>query len=171
MARFIDLTGKKFGRLVPMKFVGKDKSHHTLWLCRCDCGREKIINSHGLKNGNTRSCGCLRIDRTSKTGKNNKKHGHARKGKTSKTYSTWKSIIQRCNNPKNPDYKYYKGRGITVCKRWSNKKTGFQNFLKDMGERPKGLSIDRTNNDGNYNKRNCRWATSKQQASNKKRKR
>ncbi len=91
------------------------------------------------------------------------KHGHRPKySKPSPTYISWRNMRQRCQNPNHPDYEDYGGRGIKVCKRWKD----FVNFLTDMGERPEGLTLDRINNDGNYEPDNCRWATLKQQAQN-----
>jgi len=91
------------------------------------------------------------------------KHGHNPSGNPSPTYITWYNMLQRCNNPNNPKYKRYGGRGIVVCKRWYL----FENFLEDMGIKPEGLTIDRINNDGNYKPGNCRWATRKEQSQNK----
>jgi hypothetical protein len=114
-----------------------------------------------LRNGHTRSCGCLGHEWT-KSGKANLKHGQAKKGMISPEHKIWQGIIKRCTNPNNHKWHRYGGRGIIVCNRWKI----FENFLADMGERPKGLSIDRINNDGNYEPGNCRWATAKIQANN-----
>lgn len=154
----IDLIGRKFGRLSVIKRVDNNKWGNLCWLCRCSCGQEKIVVGRNLKSGNTQSCGCLQKE-------NRIKHGHSNsnRGKASTTYESWHQMIQRCTNPNRSKYKYYGGRGITVCGRWKR----FSNFLVDMGEKPtKNHSIDRKNNDGNYCKSNCRWATTKQQARN-----
>ena len=146
MPKFIDLTGKRFGRLTVVKYVDNDKHRNSRWLCLCDCGKEKIIIGQSLKSGATKSCGCSHI-----------KHGHSKNGKVSKTYASWTHMIQRCIDSNYTNYHNYGGRGIKVCKRWRE----FKNFLEDMGEAPEGHQIDRTNNDGNYCKSNCRWVTSK----------
>lgn len=113
------------------------------------------------KNEDLSSRGCLNK-------KSHTKHGHSRKQKTTPTYSTWKSTCNRCANPKNRQYRFYGGRGISVCERWKN----FENFLEDMGEKPPGTSIDRfPDKNGNYEKSNCRWATQKQQCRNTRRNR
>ncbi|KKN98994.1 hypothetical protein LCGC14_0142390 [marine sediment metagenome] len=159
MSKLINLVGQKFGKLLVLRHLKKDKYGNHEWLCRCDCGQEKIIRGDYLKSGHTQSCGCLQKKMTSMK---NTIHGHNKNGQSSKTYMIWAAIIQRCTNPSNGNYLYYGGRGITVCKRWRK----FENFLKDMGEAPKGLQIDRINNDKGYCKSNCRWATRKEQARN-----
>ena len=117
--------------------------------CRCDCGNETSVMLTNLKTGKTSSCGC-NLPR---------KHGY---GKTP-TYRSWYSMRDRCNNSRHVKYRLYGGRGVKVCERWN---TDFLNFLADMGERPPGTSIDRINGDGDYEPGNCRWASSKTQATN-----
>lgn len=163
----LDLTNKKFGRLSVIKRFGKDKYNNIIWECRCQCNNIVHAITRNLKNGNTKSCGCLQKEKLKLTHIMNTKHGHYKNGKESKIHRTWEAMLNRCNNPNNKDYKNYRGRGITVCYRWSNKKNGFKNFLEDMGEPPsKYHSIDRINNNDGYYKENCRWATNKEQQRN-----
>lgn len=156
MPILIDLVGQRFGRLIVIRKMDRDKWRNYLWLCECDCGRKKIIYGYNLRTGRTKSCGCLQKEMVTK-------HGHNQNGEWSKTYNRWHSMIQRCTNTNNKRYKDYGGRGITVCHRWMK----FENFLADMGETPPGLQIDRIKNDLGYSKENCRWVTSKEQQRNK----
>jgi hypothetical protein len=137
--RPVNITGQRFGRLVAIKPAG-EKRDHIFWLCHCDCNTEKVISGRHLRNGNTISCGCAR------DGLQNRTHGCAGQGNITSEYRTWIGMLNRCTNTNNPAFKYYGARGITVCERWKK----FENFLSDMGLRPKGLTIDRINNDGNY---------------------
>jgi hypothetical protein len=155
----IDLTGQRFGRLIVLQDVGRSPEHTVLWRCRCDCGAETVVRSVALRTGHTRSCGCLQPE----TARKQIKHGHARDTGSSKTYASWEAMIQRCCNPNSTHYSYYGGRGIAVCKRWRS----FENFLADMGERPLGLTLDRTNNARGYSRANCKWVTRKEQANNR----
>jgi hypothetical protein len=152
----IDLVGQKIGKLIVIKQTGKNKGGNYKWLCLCDCGKETVIRGGDLRNGHTKSCGCLKIEKITI-------HGCSIKSKKFGTYTSWEGMNQRCNNPNHKYYFYYGGRGIKICKRWRK----FPNFLKDMGERPIRYQIDRIDNNGNYCKSNCRWVTRKQQARNK----
>ncbi len=160
----LKLKGKQFGRLIVIKRVGKNTWGQYEWLCLCNCGKKKIILGSRLQNRTTNSCGCLQIENTTISNINRTQHGHTQNKKMSKTYQTWINIIRRCNNPKDTSYNRYGNRGITVCKRWLK---SFKNFLIDMGECPKRHSIDRIDNNKGYYKDNCKWATPKQQARNR----
>jgi hypothetical protein len=152
---FTDLTGQRFGRLVVIK-RGQNLAARTgtvYYECQCDCGNIKTICRNGLKSGDVKSCGCFRRETKLTHGQNN-----------SITYSTWEHMKGRCFNTKNDSYNDYGGRGITVCEQWLK----FENFLSDMGERPSAdHSIERLDNDGNYEPGNCVWATIDKQSRNK----
>jgi len=153
------MVNKKFGRLIVIEQADA-RNGKKYWSCVCECGTFKDICGTHLRLKKIVSCGCYQkeIARVYQT-----KHGHNRRGKRSRAYRSWCHMLQRCNNLRDKDYKYYGGRGITVCKRWAK----FENFLEDMGEPPGGLTLDRINNDGNYCKGNCRWATSLEQSRNR----
>jgi len=158
MYKLINLVGKKFGRLTVISKAGI-KYKRRVWVCRCDCGTEKEIVGVNLRKGNTTSCGCFQRECISKVIKENFKHGKAR----SVEYSAWNAMHKRCTRDNHPSFEHYGGRGIKVCDRWLD----FECFLEDMGKRPEGLSLDRVNNNGNYEPSNCRWTTRKEQANNR----
>lgn len=165
MAAFIDLTGNRYGKLLVIKRHGSI-SNRPAWLCKCDCGVIVTVKSENLKSGNTKSCGCYKVEIIRNAGMANVTHGYAKRidGKKSKIYSIWDSMRQRCNNENNCNYENYGLRGIKVCEEWNK---SFEAFLKDMGIPSEGFSIDRINNDGNYEPSNCRWATRSQQRRNR----
>ena len=147
MTTLIDIAGQQFGRLRVISREGTSSSRKTLWLCECACGNTALVTSNQLRRGRTNSCGCLR-------------HGYTK----TPTYNAWCGAKKRCCNTQDKDYKNYGGRGIRVCARWLE---SFENFLKDMGERPAGKSLDRIDVDGDYELSNCRWATASEQAQNR----
>lgn len=154
---FQDLTGKRFGKLTVNKFV-KTQKHFSLWECRCDCGNMCIVKAPKMKNGHTKSCGCYRDDVMTKHGCNTITNGK------SPEYQIWSAMITRCSKNKSISKPRYDGRGIAVCDRWRD----FKNFLLDMGKRPSDKhSIDRIDNDDNYEPSNCRWATLQEQQRNR----
>jgi hypothetical protein len=152
---FRQLAGIKFGRLLAIE------RHHDKWLCRCDCGNETMVKVKQLKNGNTKSCGCLYRETR---GVAQRTHGLT----YAKEYGVWNSMRERCTRPRIKGFENYGGRGISVCERWYN---SFENFYADMGPRPSSKhSLDRTDNDGNYEPDNCRWVLRKEQNRNKRHK-
>jgi len=159
--KFIDETGNHYGRLIVLGYAGKDHHRNHIWLCQCDCGNKTIVTGSALRRGNTRSCGCLHRE-SSQARITALNYVHGLHG--TKTYQAWKNMKQRCGNSHRPDFKHYGGRGITVCDRWLH---SYENFLKDMGECPPRLTLDRINPNGNYEPSNCRWATWKTQVHNR----
>jgi hypothetical protein len=165
MPQLLDLRGKRFARLV-VTGRAPNRGRKSRWHCDCDCGGKAVVSTGDLRAGHTESCGCIAREMG--------KHFTARH-RRSRTieYRVWAQMIGRCTNPKNSRYAYYGGRGIVVCSRWRKGEDGigaFECFLADVGPKPgPGFSIDRVNNDGPYEPGNVRWATKKQQISNRRR--
>lgn len=165
-------VGQRFERLTVLA-QAEYRHRKAHFLCRCDCGKELVVDACNLKDNHTRSCGCFKDDLGAGLGKSSRTHGHSKTPDGPKiatpTYRTWNGMHSRCHNSNHKGYKNYGGRGITVCERWRN---NFPNFLADMGEKPGQLkarefSIDRIDNDKGYYKENCRWTTPKVQAGNR----
>lgn len=151
------MIGGAYGRWTVIAELPERRNGKRVYLCRCSCGTERACVGGNLKSGISKSCGCRWRENVHAA---RFRHG---RNTSDKTYQVWTSMHNRCRNPKCQRYHRYGGRGITVCERWAK----FENFLADMGEVPPGLSLDRINNDGNYEPGNCRWATRRQQAMNK----
>jgi hypothetical protein len=158
--RRVDIAGLHFGQLTAVEPTSIREHGSVVWRCVCDCGREAFIGAGRLRSELVRSCGCTRA------AGHHFKHGHARKGRETLTFRSWTSMLQRCLNPNSDNYRWYGGRGITICLEWID---SFDAFLADMGERPTGMTLDRINPDGNYEPGNVRWATPKEQARNRRR--
>jgi hypothetical protein len=153
--RFRNLAGQKFNRLTVVRFAGRrqfSSGRESTWQCRCDCGSELVVPQRYIVTNGTKSCGCL-------IGQHKRTHGMT----NTPTFRIWDGMLRRCRNSFDARYPMYGGRGISVCERWLK----FENFLADMGEKPKGLSLDRIDNDGNYQLSNCRWTTMRVQSNNR----
>lgn len=164
MPAFKDLSGKDINGINVLRLQSRGGGR-VMWVFLCRCGKEFISKASNVLSGNTRSCGCLSDASRRSTENKFTIHGHSRKGKKniSAEYNSWHSMKSRCLNKNAPNFVLYGGRGITVCDRWKV----FKNFLEDMGERPKGKTLDRINVNGNYEPSNCRWATLSEQQKNK----
>lgn len=157
-----DISGERFGRLTVIRYSHKtpikNGKYYNFWVCKCDCGVEKTINVNSLKNGDTKSCGCLNMEVVKLLGIT---HGLLKEYK--RENSSWMAMKQRCNNKNTKQYADYGGRGIGYAKAWER----FENFVRDMGHCPRGMTLERKNNEIGYSKSNCVWATKIDQQNNR----
>ena len=155
----VDITGSVFGRLTVLRRDGRKPGGAVHWVCQCSCGRQCTARGTSLRRGETSNCGCG----WHPSGKDHKSYRHGMTG--SVEFRTWQQMLQRCDNQRNGNYPHYGGRGISVCDRW---RASFQAFFDDMGPRPDGrFSLERLNNDRNYEASNCVWADYKTQERNR----
>lgn len=169
--RKIDMTGQRIGHLKviaesPERYISQN-GKEVVWICRCDCGKTTEVRGSELRKGHTKSCGCFKGDYCRKA---NTTHG----GRYERLHSIWNSMKQRCRNPNDQKYKDYGGRGIEVCDEWADDYGIFRAWAYENGyvpDRGHDCSIDRIDNDGNYEPGNCRWTTAKVQANNQRPKR
>lgn len=168
MGTLVNLTGKKFGRLVVLKRAGSTAKKKATWFCRCDCGNEIIAIGSNLSSGNTTSCGCFDREINSIV---HSTHGGNRPGKRERLYSVWLNMKARCTIPARADYKHYGGRGISVCEEWAHDYARFREWAFANGYDPEAppyvCTIDRIDVNGNYCPDNCRWVDMETQRHNR----
>lgn len=160
--KILDLTGQRFGRLTVIERTGTATDGQKTYLCKCDCGNEKVITSGNLRSGHTTSCGCASSKITSQRNRDNAVHG----GCGTRLYGIWIDMRSRCNYEKSINWHLYGGRGIKVCEEWQNDFSVFREWALENGYAD-GLQLDRIDNDGNYEPSNCKWSTRSEQGNNR----
>ena len=170
MGKFNDLTGQKYGRLTAVKIIGissREAKTRTTWLFKCDCGAEIILNENAVRTGNTKSCGCLRKEsaaaKSELANRLSQIACYTHKHTGTRIYKIFKGMKQRCCNPHNPNYKYYGGKGVSICQEWINDPLTFINWAMDHGY-DENLTIDRIESDKGYCPDNCEFITQAEQA-------
>lgn len=164
MSQKIPMIGRRFGRLTVTTECGRSKTGLVMWECKCDCGNIAIVRGTHLREGSIRSCGCIRREDAST------RFSEHRKTNT-RVYRIWRNMKTRCNNPKHKHFHHYGGRGITICEEWLNSFEAFFDYVSNLPYfEEAGRSIDRIDNDGNYEPGNVRWATAKEQRANQRKK-
>ncbi|WP_392355831.1 hypothetical protein PSR14_31170 (plasmid) [Bacillus sp. A01H] len=163
MSNRIDLTGKKFGRLIVIGSNGTDKYYKLFWKCKCDCGKNVSVRGDRLKSGNTKSCGCLNAELVKKRAAEKSIMGRV---KEERLYRIWQSMKQRCYDKNSCEFERYGKRGITICEEWTSNYYAFKEWAIQNGY-SNSLSIDRINVNGDYTPENCKWSTPKEQANNR----
>lgn len=164
MSKIIDMTGKRYGRLIVIGRHGSSKDGLATWICKCDCGRDCVVEGAKLRKGNTRSCGCLHDEKARQ-----RRLSHGQSG--TRLYAVWKTMVQRCRNPANKNYDRYGGRGIDICDEWARDYQLFHDWAMNNGYDPNApvqkCTIDRIDNDKGYCPANCRWVDMKVQNNNR----
>ena len=163
------ISGDKYGMLEVVMPIESHRQPNgqtkSMYQCKCECGNIVNVQMYHLKSGHSKSCGCTKKEVSRLAGQKHFTHGHWKGNKSTPEYNTWCAMRNRCYNKNHKDYKYWGAKGVIVCDRWVD---SFSNFIEDMGLKPTAKhSLDRINPFGNYELSNCRWATSSEQANNK----